>query len=422
MTRNSLSSYNRTVAHEQDVDRYRHSYPDFDYEKRVSEFARRLESTEADAAVLPKYIDLTYYTGSSQPANLYIPSGDGEGARVFVRRAMAFATQEIGLPEEQIQQAGLSAMVEYADDIDTVGLPLETIPSTLASKLADVFDADLINISDTVLAQRAVKEEAEVALLAEAAELYEVAHDAIRRRAVPGVTEKAVAGEVIGALVAAGMDDRIFFRRWDARLPAAGLIASGATLPLVSGHAMTVTGTGMARSMPWGASNRSLETGDFLVADLAMNRAGYHGDVARTYTIGEATPTQHEWFQWTLAIHEAAKNAIKAGVPAEKPYLAARNRAEELGVADWLCGYAEMQAPYIGHSIGLEADEEPTLMVDNTTTLREGMVLTVEPKLMHPDRGTVMIEDDYLVTANGAERLSTVPQQLFEISTDTNGY
>lgn len=420
MTQNSLSSYDRTVTHEQDVDQYRHPYPDFDYETRISELARRLASTEADAAVLPNYIDLTYYTGSGQPANLYIPSGDGEGARVFVRRAMGFAKQEIGLPERYIQQGGLSAMAEYADDIDTIGLPLETIPSTLTTKLAAVFEADSVNISDTVLAQRAVKEEAEVALIADAAELYEVAHEAIERRVVPGVTEKEIAGEIIGALVAAGMDDRIFFRRWDARLPAAGLIASGATLPLISGHAMTVTGTGASRSMPWGPSNRSLEAGDFLVADLAMNRAGYHGDVARTYTVGEATPMQREWFRWTLSIHEAAKNAIEPGVSAEKPYLAARERAEELGVANWLCGYAEMQAPYIGHSIGLEADEEPTLMRGNTTELREGMVLTVEPKLMHPDRGTVMIEDDYLVTTDGADRLSTVPQELFELAPDAN--
>lgn len=415
MTDRSIPPYNETVAHESDVNQYRHPYPDFDYETRIREFAQRLESTEADAAVLPNYIDLTYFTGSSQPANLYVPAGDGEGARIFIRRAMAFAKQELGLPQANIQQGGLSAIAEYASGVNTLGLPLETIPAILASKLTDVLDAEPINISDTVLAQRAIKEEGEIDLLADAAELYDVAHKAIQRKAAPGVTEKEVAGEVINALVAAGMDDNVFFRRWDARLPAAGLIASGDTLPMVSGHAMTVTGTGVSRSMPWGPSARTLQSGDFLVADLAMNRAGYHGDVARTYVMGDATPAQQEWFKWTLAIHEAARDAIEPGVPAEKPYIAAHDRAKELGVADWLCGYAEMQAPYIGHSIGLEADEEPTLMHGNTTELRKNMVLTVEPKLMHPDRGTVAIEDDYLVTANGVERLSTVPQKLFEI-------
>lgn len=415
MTDQSIPSYDRTVAYERNVNQYRHPYPEFDYEARIDEFAHSLEATDANAAVVPNYADLTYYTGSSQPANLYVPAGNGKDARTFVRRAMAFAQQEIGLPEEQIEQGGFSTLAEYAGDIDTIGLPLETIPATLALKFADVLDAEPVNISDLVLTQRAVKEEAEVALLADAAELYEVADRAIQQRAVPGATEKEVAGEVVGALVAAGMDDRVFFRRWDARLPAAGLIASGDTLSLISGHAMTVTGTGVSRSMPWGPSNRSLESGDFLVADIALDRAGYHGDVARTYVVGEATPEQQEWFDCTLAVHTAARDAIEPGVPAEKPYLAARDRAEELGVADWLCGYAEMQAPYIGHSIGLEADESPTLMAQNATELRPRMVVTIEPKLVHPERGAAMIEDDYLITTDGARRLSRIPQELFEI-------
>ncbi|QSW97628.2 M24 family metallopeptidase [Haloterrigena alkaliphila] len=420
MTDESPPSYDRTVAHERDVSRYRHSYPQFDYEERIDDLAQRLETSEADAAVLPNYVDLTYYTGSGQPANLYVPVGDGRSARLFVRRAMAFARQEVELPDRYLERGGLSALAEYAGDVATLAVPLDAVPAAITSKLAAVLDAELVDVSDIVLSQRATKAEGEVELLTEAAELYEVAHDAIRRRAAPGVTEKEVAGEVIGALVAAGMDDRIFFRRWDARLPAAGLIASGDVLPLVSGHAMTVTGTGVARSMPWGPSNRPLENGDFLAADIALNWAGYHGDVARTYVVGDATPDQREWFRKVLTIHEEARNAVESGVSAEAPYLAARECAEKLGVAEWLCGYAEMQAPYIGHSIGLEADEEPTLVQGNTTELREGMVVTIEPKLIHPDHGTVVVEDDYLVTDSGVDRLSTTPQKLFEIQTGNN--
>ncbi|MFC4541148.1 M24 family metallopeptidase [Halosolutus amylolyticus] len=415
MSDSTPEPYDRTVAHERDVTRYRHSYPDFDYETRIADLARRLESTDVDAAVLSNYVDLAYYAGTGQPANLYVPAGDPDRARLFVRRAVAFAKQEGGLPEDRLVGGGLTALADYVDAVDAVGLPLDAIPASLASKLAAVLGAEPIDVSDVVSTQRAVKEEGEVELLTAAADLYEVAHEAIRRRAAPGVTEKEVAGEVIGSLVSAGMDDRVFFRRWDARLPAAGLIAAGDTLPLVSGHAMTVTGTGTSRTMPWGPSNRSLDAGDFLVADLALNWAGYHGDVARTYVIGSATSAQREWYRTVREIHEAARASIEPGVPAEEPYLAAHERAEDLGVADWLCGYAEMQAPYVGHAIGLEADEEPTLVRGNETELREGMVLTIEPKLIHPDRGTVVIEDDYLVTADGTERLSTTTRELTEI-------
>lgn len=410
--------YERTIAHDRDVDEYRHDYPDFDYERRVADLAAVLDEEGLDAAVFPNAIDCTYFTGSGQPMLLYVPAGRPGGARAFVRRAMGFATQEIGLPGSQVQAGGLSALGEYVENVDTVGTPREVVPATLEERLEETLDAEAVGVSEHVLALRAAKDEGEVELVRKGAELYEHAHAAIQSRVAPGVTEKEVAGAVSERLVAAGMDDRIFFRGWNWRLPAAGLIVSGDAAPLISGHAMTVTGVGTSRSMPWGPSNRQFEAGEFVVADLALNWAGYHGDVARTYVLGEPTPEQREWFDLTRAIHEAAREAIEPGVAAERPYLAARDRAREDGVAEYLCGYADMQAPYIGHSLGLEADEEPTLVAGNTTEIEAGMILTVEPKLIHPDRGGVMIEDDYLVTDDGVERLSSISQELFTVPVD----
>lgn len=408
----------RTAAHDRDVNEYRHEYPAFAYEDRIAAFATALEETGIDAAVLPNFIDCTYFTGSGQPMLLYVPAGDPDEAHVFVRRAMGFAKQEVGLSASRLSAGGLSDLAAHAGDLATVGVPRDVIPATLEERLAETLDAEPVNVSDTVLELRAVKDPDEVELVRTAAGLFEHVDEAIETRAAPGVTEKEVAGAVSEALISAGMDDRLFFRGWNWRLPAAGLIASGDALPLISGHAMTITGVGTSRSMPWGPSNRELERGDLIVADTALNYAGYHGDVARTYILGEPTAEQREWFDMTLDIHTAAREVIEPGVPAERPYLAARERAEEHGVADWLCGYGDMQAPYIGHSIGLEADEEPTLMLGNETPIEEGMILTVEPKLMHPERDAVMVEDDYLVTADGVERLSTASQELRTIPVD----
>lgn len=410
-----IPAYDRTVAHDQDVDRYRHPYPHFDYEARIAALATRVADEGLDGALLPYHIDCTYFTGCGQPMTLWVPADRPTDARVFVRRAMGFAKQEVELPADQVQAGGLGDLSDYVGDVDRVGTPRDVIPASLDDRLAAALGAETENVSEVVLALRARKDPAEVDLIETGAGLFEYAHQGITERAAPGVTEREVSASVARRLLEGGMDDHVNFRRWSWRLPASGLIASGDALGLISGHAMTVTGPGSSRSMPWGPSNRRLEEGDFLVADLVLNWAGYHGDVARTYVVGEPTAAQQEWFDATLAIHEAARDAIEPGVAAEDPYLAAREAAEERGVADWLCGYAEMQAPYIGHSIGLEADEEPTLMRGNETELAPGMVLTIEPKLMHPDRGSAMIEDDYLVTEGGVERLSSMPQRLFSI-------
>lgn len=406
----------RTASFDTDISRFRHEYPAFDYTDRVAELAARLVAHEADAAVIPHFIDLVYYTGSGQPANLYVPAGTPGGVRHFVRRAMGFARQESGLPEDRVVLGGLSALGDHAGEVDTLGLPLDVIPAGLASKIQSAVGAAAwVDVSDLILTQRAVKDPGEVDLIERGAGLYDAAHTAIRETAAPGETERSVGAAVAQATVDAGMESRVFFRRWDARLPASGLIVSGETLPLIAGHAMTVTGVGTSRTMPWGPSNNQIDEGDFLVADLALNYAGYHGDIARTYVIGSPTPAQREWFDLTLGIHTAAREVLDVGVAAETPYLAALEYAKEHGVADWLCGYGEMQAAYVGHSIGLETDEEPTLRAGNRRELEPGMVVTIEPKLIHPDRGAVMIEDDYLITDEGPRRLGSVPLDLFSI-------
>ncbi len=395
------------------VNRYRHPYPEFDYGARIAALADRID---ADAAVLAHPLDVVYYAGTGQPANLCVPADAPEDARLFIRRAMRFAEDEVGLPEGQFRKGGLSDVADHLAEIDTFATELDVVPASLVGKLESVLEAEAVDVSPDVLAQRAVKSDAEVDLLRSAAGKYEAAHEGILRRAAPGVTEKEVAGAAADGIVSAGVDDNVFFRRWDARLPAAGLIASGENLPMVSGHAMTVTGVGASRTMPWGPSRRELERGDLIVADLGLNFASYHGDVARTYVVGSASDAQRERFDLVCDIQAAAVDALGPGEPAENAYIAARERATRAGVEHLLCGYGEMQAPYIGHAIGIEIDEPPTLMTGVDAPLEPGMVVTVEPKLIDPDRGAVMVEDDYLITESGVERLSTAERELFETS------
>lgn len=395
-----------------DVNRHRHPYPAFDYRARIAGLADRVD---ADAAVLAHPLDVVYYAGTGQPANLCVPADSPEDARLFVRRAMRFAEDEVGLPPGQLRRGGLSAVADHLGEVDTFATELDVLPASLVGKLESVLGAEAVDVSPDVLAQRAVKSDAEVELLREAASTYGAAHERIMARAAPGVTEKAVAGAAADGIVSAGVDDNVFFRRWDARLPAAGLIASGENLPMVSGHAMTVTGVGASRSLPWGPSRRELRRGDLVVADLGLNHASYHGDVARTYVVGAASDPQRERFELVREIQAAAVEALGPGEPAENAYLAARERAESAGVADYLCGYGEMQAPYVGHAIGIEIDEPPTLMAGVEAPLEPGMVVTVEPKLIDPERGAVMVEDDYLITGDGVERLSVADRELFEV-------
>ena len=108
-------------------------------------------------------------------------------------------------------------------------------------------------------------------------------------------------------------------------------------------------------------------------------------------------------------LEDVALEAIRPGVTAGSVYDATRAAAERLGVEDGFQG----GGPYIGHGIGLELDEPPVLGPGVETPLQEGMMLTVEPKLISPDFGAVNIEDDVVVTADGCEILGDLPRALF---------
>src|SRR5439155_4730254 len=107
-------------------------------------------------------------------------------------------------------------------------------------------------------------------------------------------------------------------------------------------------------------------------------------------------------YRAVLAAQERAVAAIRPGVPAKAVDAAAR-----AALAD--AGYAEAFTHGLGHGIGLEVHEAPDLRASSEATLQAGMVVTVEPGVYFPGWGGVRLEDDVLVTAAGAERLSTLP-------------
>jgi Xaa-Pro aminopeptidase len=78
-------------------------------------------------------------------------------------------------------------------------------------------------------------------------------------------------------------------------------------------------------------------------------------------------------------------------------------------------GYKGHQVAFVGHGIGLEIDEYPIIAPGLHEEFKENMVFALEPKLVFPDVGAVGVEDDYLVTKAGMERLTTYNDQVLTI-------
>lgn len=384
---------------------------------RIETFAAGLEAAGMAAALVMEPRDLYYLAGTAQPANLLVVPG--HEPVLFARRFAGRIRTETTV-ERVLEGAGFSAVVAEAERLGVgagpLGMELDVLPAGLVARAERSFAGRAIaDCSPLLLAQRARKDAGELAAMRESVALFDAVHAAITEFARPGVAENELSAEVVRALRRAGHAGLIAQRRWDARLPAEGALASGENLWEFSGGPFAITGVGLSRAAPIGASGRRLRHADLVNIDLGMNRAGYHADMARTYAVGEAPPELERLAAAVRGCQDACIAAIRPGVSAESVYEAGVRAAEELGVADVFMGYGDQRGPYVGHGIGLELDEPPVLGPGVRTPLEEGMVLAVEPKVISPGFGAVNIEDDVIVTAAGAEIIGDVPRGAFVV-------
>lgn len=106
-----------------------------------------------------------------------------------------------------------------------------------------------------------------------------------------------------------------------------------------------------------------------------------------------------------LSAQDAAAAALRHGAEAKAVDAAAR---KALTVA----GYEQFFTHGLGHGIGLEIHEAPRIRSNSNDVLEAGMVVTLEPGVYIPGWGGVRIEDDFLVTRDGCQRLTTLPREL----------
>ncbi len=234
--------------------------------------------------------------------------------------------------------------------------------------------------ADALIARiRQLKDADEIAALRRAIHITEQALDDVMGPVQAGMTERAIANVLTQALLQRGAEGLAFDP----------LVQSGPNTALP--HAT--------------AGERVVQSGDVLLLDFGVAVGGYNSDITRTFVVGQAGEEIRK-------IYELVKQANAAGRAAARPGATGQDvdRAARKVIAG--AGYGPYFNHRTGHGLGLEGHEPPYIVEGNNVPLEAGNTFTIEPGIYVPGLGGVRIEDDLLITENGAESLTTYDREL----------
>jgi len=103
---------------------------------------------------------------------------------------------------------------------------------------------------------------------------------------------------------------------------------------------------------------------------------------------------------------------LKPGAECSRICEHAFERVESSPYGTNFMGAGDNHMRYVGHGVGLELDEWPMLASGSNAKLEAGMTLAIEPKIFFPDRGGVGIENMYLITATGFEKITPFHEDI----------
>ncbi len=165
--------------------------------------------------------------------------------------------------------------------------------------------------------------------------------------------------------------------------------------------------------------DKRLEEGNQLLIDWGADLL-YKSDLTRTLrNLSKGNSARQEKYNFE-EIYEAVLNAQTAAMKAIMPGVKAKDvdaAARQVLASKRLKNHPDMKLEEffthgLGHGIGLEIHEAPRVRSNSEDVLEPGMVITLEPGIYIPEWGGIRIEDDFLITTDGAVPLSTLPRGL----------
>lgn len=380
---------------------------------RIEQFQLKLVEHSIDSALIVQAVDLFYFSGTAQNAHLFIPA---KGEPVLMVRKSLDRAREESMLKNITQLTSLrklpEILAEAGYDLGAVaGLEMDVVPAGQYLQYSQVFkNTRFVDISGMVREVRQVKSPYEIKLLKAAGEKINKVYLQIPGMIREGMTEIEVAAQIEGMARAAGHMGYINMRVFNGG-PFFGHLLSGPSGAVPSCHDGPTGGTGLVPLHPQGAGLRAIQSGEPIIVDYVGLWDGYITDQSRIFSIGPLSEKLNHACETALKIQSAVIDRIEPGVSGSEMHQLALGLAEDAGLSEYFMGYGRNQARFLGHGVGLELDELPVLAKGLDTKLQPNMVFAIEPKFVFPGEGVVGIENTFVLTETGLERITITPDE-----------
>lgn len=389
------------------------AFPVTEYEARYEKLRRVMEKRNLDAILVTAKENVVYFSGletvgwdsKHRPLGCILPRDKGQPILVVAESLVNVAAVTSWIEDVRLwggfKRTGIpqDPVVGIADAIKDMGLAdgrigMEMGYGTRINMSQSDFEmlksllpeARVIDAAEAIWELRMIKSPAEIAVMRkvciDTCAAYETAFNAMHG----GMTERELAGVILAE-----------FARLTNFRPGFVGIRSGRLK------------YGMMNVPPF--ENKKLEKGDLVVVDAGATYRDYWCDMMRMASIGEPDKEAQRFFEVDLAAQRAGMAKVKPGAKAGDVCRACLDVIQEAGL-----GSHAPSLERVGHGLGMEVHEPPSLALGSEVLIQPGMILTVEPifsDLPNFELGNFAMEQIMLVTDRGAELLTPFTDELW---------
>jgi len=353
---------------------------------RVKKIRDILYQKNIDALLISNEKNIYYFTEFSGGFKLLIPM-DGECV-LFVHAVNYEAANEMARNVRvDLIRVGEKAEAKILNEIAECrfkSIGFDGIDAREYLKIrGSLEDIRIECVEDAIWSLRKIKDEEEISLISRAADLTSRGMGRAFEIVKPGLREYEVAAEIEYEMHRSGSSGTAFD---------------------------TIVCSGPESAFPHGGlGEREIKEGDLVVIDIGARYHGYCADMTRTIITGKPSERQKHIYETVKEAQRLAISQIMSGVRAREIDETARKYiANE--------GYGEYFVHSLGHGVGLDVHEPPTIGPISEDVISPGNVITIEPGIYIPKFGGVRIEDTILILKEKIMKLTELSLEENPIS------